>query len=93
MEELVLQTGKSCEDCVFFEDSEKCRKHKIKKCGIKLFFAYKDIATKDKQSDDYLEKCKFCDYLSHRQGYTPHCHYKGTKKSPVIDDKFKCPKE
>lgn len=36
--------------------------------------------------------CIGCKFYSCRSGYAPHCHYKGTKKSPVITESYKCPK-
>ena len=53
---------------------------------------YKSQNNKNK-SRGILDKCKNCDYFSYKEGYKPHCHYNKNKKSPVIDDNFKCPKE
>ena len=98
---LILKRGNSCEDCVFFEEfgeGKECKKHKNNRCGYKSFFAYELIEGTDNIEETVEEgsgigKCNNCTYYSCRAGYKPHCHYNGTTKSPVIDDKFKCPKE
>ena len=103
---LILKKGKSCEDCVFFDelgDGKECKKHQNNRCGNKSFFAYELIEGADDieeivDIDDIEEgsglgKCGNCIYYSFRAGYKPHCHYNGKKKSPVIDNNFKCPKE
>ena len=98
---LILKRGKSCEDCVFFNelgDGKECKKHQNNRCGKKFFFAYELIEGADNIEETVEEisgigKCADCTYYSCREGYKPHCHYNGTHKSPVIDDKFKCPKE
>ena len=98
---LILKRGKSCEDCVFFDalgEGKECEKHQNSRCGKKFFFAYEIIEGFDNIEETVEEvsgigKCDKCTYYSCREGYKPHCHYNGTTKSPVIDDKFKCPKE
>lgn len=102
---LILKRGESCEDCVFFDElgnGKECEKHQNRRCGNKFFFAYELIEGADDieetvDIDDIEEgsglgKCRNCTFYSCRKGYKPHCHYNGKEKSPVIDDKFKCPK-
>ena len=95
---LILKRGESCEDCVFFDElgkGEECAKHQNRRCGNKFFFAYElieGVGDIDDVGGAGSGKCGNCIFYSCRKGYKPHCHYNGKEKSPVIDEKFKCPK-
>ena len=99
MKKLILKRGKSCEECVFFDalgKGEECKNHVNKRCGEKLFFGYESVEGDNNNNYETVlgfSKCEVCSYYSCITGYKPHCHYNGTKKSPIIDDNFKCPKE
>ena len=91
MKKLVLIPGKSCEDCVFFKKG--CGEHQTKRCGNKLFYAYQENGDKTQLKGIKINNsCETCRYYSQIGNYKPHCHYNGTKKPPVIDGNFKCPK-
>ena len=102
-EKIIDCRGKTCEKCIFLPLYRKIGNalYICKKCEYKTLFAVtniKKLNNKNKSNDlleksNILDKCKNCNYFSHKEGYKPHCHYKRVKKSPIIDDNFKCPKE